>query len=143
MAEESKRTWPLAARDAREAALDAIMRGEDMDDFDLAHEYAANDSDVFVYWHALCIYMDSSNVRDYASEVGEMLAPGDNTPEEIASACVYMALRDEYMETLEGLREDATHSGSVLANAARMRMRVEGGNARVQLHDMTRKAVAS
>ena len=38
MTDDTKRTWHLAARDAREAALEAIEYGDDRDADDMAHE---------------------------------------------------------------------------------------------------------
>jgi hypothetical protein len=128
MTDDTKRTWHLAARDAREAALEAIEYGDDRDADDMAHEYADGSADTFTYWHALCIYTDSSHVSDYVDDAADIMGDDARTPEAIAGACVYLALRDEYRETVEGLREDATHGRSILANAARMRERVARGN---------------
>ena len=128
MSDNETRTWHLAARDAREAALEALEYGDDRDADDMAHEYADGNADSFTYWHALCIYTDSQHVRDYADDAADMMGDDARTPEAIAGVCVYLALREEYRETIEGLREDATHGRSILANAARMRDRVARGN---------------
>jgi hypothetical protein len=128
MSDDAKRTWPLAARDAREAALEAIEYGDDRDADDMAHEFADGSADSFTYWHALCIYTDSSHVRGYADDAADIMGDDARTPEAIAGVCVYLALREEFRETVEGLREDATHGRSILANAARMRERVARGN---------------
>ena len=128
MSDDEKRTWELAARDAREAALEALEYGDDRDADDMAHEYADGNADSFTYWRSLCIYTDSQHVRDYADDAADMMGDDARTPEAIAGVCVYLALREEYRETIEGLREDATHGASILANAARMRERVARGN---------------
>ena len=141
MSDDEKRTWELAARDAREAALEAMEYGDDRDADDMAHEYADGNADSFTYWHALCIYTDSQHVRDYADDATDYVQDDARTPEAIAGLCVYLALRDEYRETLNGLREDATHGASILANAQRMRKRVRHGNAWLDYCDSTRGGV--
>lgn len=136
MSDTESRTWPLAARDAREAAAEAIAYGDDRDADDMAHEYADGCADAFIYWRALSLYVDSSHVRDYADDAADIANPDDRcTPESMACTCVYLALRDEYRETVEGLRADAEHSPSILANASRMRARVECGNAWIEVTD--------
>lgn len=143
MSDTESRTWQLAARDAREAALEAIEYGDDRDADDMAHEYADSSADTFTYWRSLCIYTDSSHVRDYADDAADIMGDDARTPESIAGVCVYLALRDEYRETVEGLREDATHSRSILANAQRMRKRVRHGNAWLDYCDSTRGGVTA
>jgi hypothetical protein len=129
MTAEDRITWPIAAREAREAAWEAVADGDDRDADDMAHEYADGCADVIYNHRALALYVDSSTVSDYADDATEYATPEDRTPERIASICVYLALRAEYVETLRALREDDERSD------ARMRLRVEGGNAYMRLLD--------
>ena len=50
-------TWPIAAKDAREAALEAWRYGDDRDAEDAAHEYADGCADVIYYGRALALYV--------------------------------------------------------------------------------------
>lgn len=118
--------------------MEAVTNGDDRDADDIAHEYADGCADVIYTYSALELYMDSSHVRDLEDEAEGYLPEDRRRVGDIATICAYLAIREEMRETLEGLREDATHSRSILANAARMRMRVEDGNARVWLHDTAR-----
>lgn len=143
---EDRITWPLAARDAREAALESVENGDDRDADDIAHEYADGCADVIYNHRALSLYMDSTTVSDYAEEATGYVDPDERTPERIASVCAYLAIRSEYVETLEGLRMDPGdpfHIPGMLPHQypdaegvyARMRARVEYGNAYMRLVD--------
>jgi hypothetical protein len=118
-------TWPIAAKDAREAALEAWQGGDDRDAEDIAHEYADGCADVIYNYRALSLYMDSTTVSDYLDFAIDIVHPSERTPERIASVCAYLATRCEYAETLRGLREDAAEDDA----DERMRERVQYGNA--------------
>lgn len=134
---DERRTWPLCMEDARRAAWDHYVNPEcAADDGDAAHDFADGHHDVIYHFHALDVYADSSHVRDYAEEVNAADLGDDATPERFAAVCLYMALRDHFAETLQGFRDDATHSGSVSANADRQRARLENGNAWIAWNDM-------
>ncbi len=118
-------TWPIAAKDAREAALEAWRDGDGRDAEDMAHEYADGCRDVLVNHRALALYVDSSAVSDFADEAIGCVDADERTPERIAGVCAYFAIRCEYAETLNGLREDAAEDDA----DERMRERVQYGNA--------------
>jgi hypothetical protein len=126
---EERITWPIAAKDAREAALESWQDGDDRDAEDIAHEYADGCADVIYNHRALSLYVDSTTVSDYADEATGYVDPDERTPERIASVCAYLAIRCEYAETLRGLREDAAEYDA----DARMRDRVGRGNAYMEL----------
>lgn len=92
----------------------------------MSHEYADGCADVIYNYRALCLYMDSTTVSDYADLAADYVDPDERTPERIASVCAYLAIRAEYWETLDQLRKDAGDSN-------RMRQRVECGNAYMRL----------
>lgn len=138
MTHDDTPTWPTAARDAREAALEAYL-DENVDDTDrAAAEYASWSEDAIIHWRARAIWADSSDVRDLEEQFG---FGADDDAETRIAYCVSAALHAEFTETIDALLDEDDDED--LADetdeerAARRDARVQNGNAwmRLGLHD--------
>jgi hypothetical protein len=98
-------TWHTASRSAREAALEAYLDGHarPSDLEQAADEYAEWTSDHIYYYRARAIFNDSSDVQNLEEyiDLGE-----EASIDQRIQACVYSALRQEFMETIDALLDE-------------------------------------
>jgi hypothetical protein len=129
-------TWPTASRSAREAALetyiDGIAGASELEQ--AADDYAAWTEDHIINYRARAIFTDSpdvQNLEDY-THLGE-----DASIDERIQACVYLALRQEFMETIDALLEEDEDEDiseeTPEQRQARHQARVDHGNAYMAL----------
>jgi hypothetical protein len=101
-------TWPSVCDEIRrglEIDLDHGNIDLDGDLDEIAWELADADANAWTYWRANSLWLDSSDVRDFEEEADELGWDEGETIQDRICRVVFLALRSEYRDALDDLRE--------------------------------------